>query len=1022
MMKTIRSACTLQPNALEINVGDQIERIDEIIDSDNGQKFFEKTFITDGMRTLLVKGMARLASKSNDSVFHLKQAMGGGKTHLMIGFAFLAKNKKLREALTGEIPYHNQFDTAKIAAFNGRNRPETYFWGEIARQLGNESLFKKYWESGIKAPDEKAWLDLFDVDQPILILLDELPPYFHYYSTQVLGHGTIADVVTSAFANMLTAAQKKKNVCIVVSDLEAAYDTGGKLIQRALDDATQEVGRAEISITPVNLESNEIYQILRKRLFQTLPGKDEIADIAAAYATRLAEAAKAKTVERSAESLANEIEATYPFHPSFQSLVALFKENEKFKQTRGLMELVSRLLKSAWENKEDVYLIGAQHFDLAIHEVREKLAEISDMRDVIAKDLWNSTDGAHAQIIDINGGNNYAKQVGTLLLTASLSTAINSIKGLTESEMLQYLISPVHKAADYRTAFVELQKSAWYMHKTQEGRHYFDHQENLTKKLESYAEKAPQNKVDDLIRHSLTEMYKPTTKEAYEKVLPLPEIDDAEVALKTSRALLIINPDGKTPPEVVKRFFATLVNKNNILVLTGDKSSIASLDKAARHVYAVTKAENEISESHPQRKELDEKKTQYEQDFQTTVLSVFDKLLIPGNVRNEDVLRAKALDSTYPSNQAYNGENQVIKTLTADPIKLYTQIAENFDALKARAESLLFGNQDDAKKSDLSDKMKQKTQMPWLPPKGLEQLILEACKRGLWEDLGNGYITQKPKPKTTEVMIFPDNEPDDEGKVRLKIDVANGGAQPKIYYQEDGTVTESSAALADNVLVTKALRVQVLAVDPTGKNQTGPAKTWENKLVLRSRLDEVKRTVEIFVSPRGIIKYTLDGSEPRNGQQYKEAINIGNDEASIYAFAECEGLEAKRNFKFPAVGSKKINLVKEKPAAIYSNAPKKFDNSSKTYDALKKAKEKDIQFEQVTIAIGTGSKVIHLTLGELKVTAEFIEKELAHLQSLISPEAPVVMGFKKAYMQSGHDLEQFVKEMGIEISSGEVIQ
>ncbi|MFH4258918.1 hypothetical protein WAJ21_21120, partial [Acinetobacter baumannii] len=86
--------------------------------------------------------------------------------------------------------------------------------------------------------------------------LDEIPPYFHYYSTQVLGQGTIADVVTRAFSNMLTAAQKKKNVCIVVSDLEAAYDTGGKLIQRALDDATQELGRAEVSITPVNLESN----------------------------------------------------------------------------------------------------------------------------------------------------------------------------------------------------------------------------------------------------------------------------------------------------------------------------------------------------------------------------------------------------------------------------------------------------------------------------------------------------------------------------------------------------------------------------------------------------------------------------------------------------------------------------------------------------------------------------------------------------------------------------------------------
>ena len=108
------------------------------------------------------------------------------------------------------MPYQSDFNSAKIAAFNGRNNPHTYFWGEIARQLGKESLFKEYWESGAKAPDEQSWVNLFDGEEPILILLDEMPPYFHYYSTQILGHGTIADVVTRAFSNMLTAAQKEK--------------------------------------------------------------------------------------------------------------------------------------------------------------------------------------------------------------------------------------------------------------------------------------------------------------------------------------------------------------------------------------------------------------------------------------------------------------------------------------------------------------------------------------------------------------------------------------------------------------------------------------------------------------------------------------------------------------------------------------------------------------------------------------------------------------------------------------------
>ncbi|NCN05110.1 MAG: ATP-binding protein [Spirochaetales bacterium] len=1026
-MKTIRSACKLQPNALEITVGDQIEKLDQIIDTTNGAEYFNKTFITEGMRNLLKKGVARLAGKSNDTVFHLKQAMGGGKTHLMVGFGLLANDPQLRSQIIGEIPYQDGFGEVKLAAFNGRNNPPTYIWGEIARQLGRETVFREYWESGAKAPDEDAWLKLFEGDDPILILLDEMPPYFHYYSTQVLGHGTVADVITRAFSNMLTAASKKKNVCIVVSDLEAAYDTGGKLIQKALDDATQELGRAEISITPVNLESNEVYEILRKRLFTSLPDQAEIADTASIYANRLSEAAKAKSVERSAEALANEIEQTYPFHPSFKGIVALFKENEKFKQTRGLMELVSRLLKSVWESDEDVYLIGAQHFDLSIHDVREKLADISEMRDVIAKDLWDSTQSAHAQIIDLNAGNKYAQQVGTLILMSSLSTAVNSVKGLSESEMLQYLIDPIHQASDYRAAFQELDKSAWYLHQTQEGRSYFDHQENLTKKLQGYAEKAPQNKVDDLIRHRLDEMYKPTTKEAYEKVLPLPEMDEAAAALKAGRALVIISPDGKVPPDVVKYFFQNLTNKNNILVLTGEKSSLASLDKATRHVYATMKADGEIKESHPQRKELDERKAQYEQDFQTTVLNVFDKILFPGMQGSEDILRAKTLDSTYPSNEEYNGERQVIKTLTADPIKLYTQVSENYDALKARAEQLLFGNQDDVRESELTDKLRQKTQMPWLPPSGLKQLILEACQRGAWENLGNSYISKKPKPKSTQVVISVEGNANDEGMVRLKVDAINAGNSPRIHFQEDGSVTESSPVLTENTLNTKALRVQFLAVDPTGANQTGSPGTWTNSLEIRNRLDEGTRKVEILVAPfnseKGTIKYTLDGSEARNGTIYDGAISISDAACSVYVFAECDGLEQKRVFQFPAKGNQDVILVKEKPAQLYSVRPKRLDNSTKTYDGLKFAKERGITFEQVSLTIGTAPKVINLSLGELKITPEFLEEELQHLQKLFGDETPaVIMSFKKANTPTGFDLEQFVKEMGIELANDEVIQ
>lgn len=1020
-MKTVKNACKLQPNALEIHVGDQIEQLDEIIRETDGREYFTKTHITAGMEELVRRSVARLASKSNDTVFHLKQAMGGGKTHLMVGLGLLAKDIALRNELIGMVPHQSAFEQAKVVAFNGRNRPKNYLWGEIAGQLGNPEVFKEY-QSGVSAPDESAWLTLFSGDEPILILLDEMPPYFHYYSTQALGEGTIADVITAGFSCMLTAAQKKKNVCIVVSDLEAAYDTGGRLIQRALNDAKQELGRAEINITPVNLESNEIYEILRKRLFQELPDKAEVTEIASVYADRLAEAAKAKTVERSAEALTEEITATYPFHPRFKNLVALFKENEKFKQTRGLMELVSRLLKSVWESSEDVYLIGAQHFDLSLPSVREKLAEISGMRDVISRDLWDSTQSAHAQVIDLAAGGTYAQQCAALLLTASLATTVNSIRGLTEAEMLECLIDPNHKASDYRGAFAELQKSAWYLHQTQEGRQYFDHSENLTKKLQGYADKAPQNRVDDLIRSRLNEMYAPTTKEAYEKVLSLPEMDEADAALKLSRCLLIISPDGKVPPEVVTRFFQGLVNKNNALVLTGEKSSMASLDKAARHVYAVTKADKEIGPSHPHRRDLDEKKAQYEQDFQSTVLALFDKLLFPGKQGGQDTLRAKVLDSTYPSSEPYNGERQVIKTLTADPIKLYTDIPANFDALRARAEDELFGAQEDARKTDLIDKMRQSTAMPWLPSKSFDLFLQEACKRGMWEDLGNGVITRKPKPKSTQVTVMEEGTPDDQGTVRLKINTVNAGNSPRVHVQEDGNVTEASPVLEDTTLVTRALRVQLLAVDPTGKNQTGTPTTWTNRLVIRNRLDENSRKLELFVVPKGEIRYTLDGSEPRNGTPYKEPIPLGADAATVQVFAACEGLEEKKTFRFAAQDSKELQLKVMEPAVLYNEKPRRLDNANRTHTAIRIAKEKGIEFEKVVLSLGSAPKVIQLALGDIRVTGEFLEKELEQLQSLLPPDAPLIMTFKKAYTSTGLDLQLFAKELNIELVNEDIQQ
>src|SRR5439155_13223599 len=99
----------------------------------------------------------------------------------------------------------------------------------------------------------------------------------------------------------------------------------------------------------------------------------------------------------------------------------------------------------------------------------------------------------------------------------------------------------------------------------------------------------------------------------------------------------------------------------------------------------------------------------------------------------------------------------------------------------------------------------------------------------------------------------------------------------------------------DHNLTTKALRVDFLAVDPSGQYETGKVVTWSNKLVLRNNLTENggKRTVELLVAPKGTIRYTLDGSEPREGTHYDKPVEIADGDVLLRVFAEASGLDTK---------------------------------------------------------------------------------------------------------------------------------
>ena len=114
--------------------------------------FFQRTFITEGMRLLLDSVVKRLAGRGGDPVIRLQTAFGGGKTHTMLAVYHLASGKGLPSDLPGvpailDAAGVTELPRARIAVLDGikssPNQPVTRgkqtvctLWGDLAWQLG----------------------------------------------------------------------------------------------------------------------------------------------------------------------------------------------------------------------------------------------------------------------------------------------------------------------------------------------------------------------------------------------------------------------------------------------------------------------------------------------------------------------------------------------------------------------------------------------------------------------------------------------------------------------------------------------------------------------------------------------------------------------------------------------------------------------------------------------------------------------------------------------------------------------
>ena len=845
----------------------------------SGAEFFEENYFTHGMLTLVDRAFRHLGgSGAGSSVFLLSQAMGGGKTHSMIALGLLAQAPTLRsKVLTGDQNPAPGLGICRVAGFNGRSTDAAGgIWGSIAEQLGKAEQFARYVSPLLSAPGPEAWKQLLGGD-PLVLFLDELPPYLEYAVAVPVGNADLGVVTTAALANLFVAVADMNNVCLVLSDLAGSnFSIGQSRLQdafnRAVQGITSESRRIAVPITPVNPNGDELYHILRKRLFATVAPEADIKVVAGAYRDALREAAQMGLTTTSPEALFTRVMDAYPFHPDLRELVGKFKENEGFQQTRGVIRLMQMVVSNLWKSGKaaSIDLIHPYDLDLNLDEIASEVRTINpSLSEAIAHDIAHGGD-AEVEQIDLVNDNSDASDAARLILVASLSTTPGAIHGLREYQLVDCLQRPGRDLSTFKANVLDkLATRAWYLHNSTDGRLYFKNQQNLAAKLRSMALSLHAETVDQMLREHLKLYFSPSLRDCYQVIKILPPPDEVQVELEKT-TLIIVRPGGQANQLPMsgdwQAWWDQQQYKNRVLFLTGSRDTFQKVLDSARQTRALQSIEDELrSEStpsdDPQWRALDALRDRVGLQFTAALKEAFDQVVYPSI---NSALRSTGIDLAFAGNQI--GEATLRHTL--EGVQKFTTKIDD-DSFRSRAEARLFGSAETKVVlwSDFKRAAAVNTNWPLHKLSALDDLKADCLRRGLWREEGN-HIRRGPFPPPMPEVSVRELSVQEEGPGYTFLKIEPLHAPAVVFETGDSEPTDASTPVpTPSRFEATALRYRFLAHDPQDLARVSTVKEWTAKLRLKYQLhhrgDHFE--VELLALPKAnsiTIRYTTDGSSP----------------------------------------------------------------------------------------------------------------------------------------------------------------
>ena len=473
----------LEEAVFAASLGDVVQNRGAVVYRDP-DTFFKKTFFTTGLINLISNVLLKLSGAIKEGVvIQIQTPFGGGKTHALLALYHVFKHPEeaMRHEVIKNILEKNEIariPETKVVVFVGEYADPLKgrtLWGDIAHQLGCYELVKEYDEKKV-APGKDLIFKMLSENKPVLILMDELLQYVVRALGVEVKEGTLKGQVQS-FLKALTEVVTASEGCALIATLPSSITEGfeePEKAERILSELQKIFGRVEKIYTPV--EGEEIYEIIRKRLFEDLGDIEEHKKVVEEYFELYQSLGEEVPSECREASYKERMLKAYPFHPeTIDVLRERWATIPTFQRTRGSLRLLAEVTADLFKRGHMAPLIQPAHINLGNPSIRREFIKHigNEYEGVIASDI--SGPNAKAEKIEREIGKEYAGfNVATGIATSIFfySFSGGERKGITIQRLRLAFLRKDIPPTIVSEVVRKLEDELWFLH-SEKGLYYF---------------------------------------------------------------------------------------------------------------------------------------------------------------------------------------------------------------------------------------------------------------------------------------------------------------------------------------------------------------------------------------------------------------------------------------------------------------------------------------------------------------------------------------------------------------------